>query len=72
MDDFQRLKVLLYQYILFKGDFYKQSAEEAFINLRSSKNVTSSDVLRFYSAQLKHEFFDDFQKEIADILSTFS
>lgn len=60
MDDFQRLKVLLYQYIMFKGDFYKKLAEDAFNNLRISKNITSSVVLRFYSAQLKHEFFEEF------------
>lgn len=71
MDDFQRLKVLLYQYILFKADFYKKLAEESSNNLRSSKNITSDDVLRFYSAQLKHEFFEEFFREVADILDSF-
>lgn len=71
MDNYERLKVVLYQYILFKGDFYKASAEDSLNRLRTSRNITSADIYKCYSAQLKHEFFDDFQKEIVDILSCF-
>lgn len=71
MDDFIRLKIMLYQYILFKGDFYKAAADDALDILRKKKYPSSDDVYRFYYARLKYEIFNDFQKEIADILDNF-
>lgn len=72
MDNYERLKVILYQYILFKADFYKSVSDELLNRLRTSKQISSDDLHSYYVAKIKSEFFEDFFKEIADILSFFN
>lgn len=39
MDNYERLRVVLYQYILFKGDFYKSLSDELLNRLRTSYHL---------------------------------
>lgn len=71
MNDLERLKVLLYQYILFKADFYKNRADSLLDSVRRKKYPSADDLHSLYLAQLKNEIFDDFFREIDDILRDF-
>lgn len=71
MSDFERLKVLLYQYILCKADFYKNRADSLFDSIRRKKHPSADDLHSLYLAQLKNEIFDDLFREIDDILRDF-
>ncbi len=71
MDDLERLKVLLYQYILCKADFYKNRADTLLFTVRSKKHPSADDLHSLYLAQLKNEIFEDLFREIDDILRDF-
>lgn len=71
MDDLERLKILLYQYVLFKADYYKNTADSLYDNLRVKKYPSADDFHLVYTAQLKNEIFDNFQREIIKIISDF-
>ena len=71
MDDLERFKVMLYQYILCKADFYKNRADSLLFTVRSKKHPSSEELQSLFLAQLKNEIFDDFFREIDDILRSF-
>ena len=71
MDDLERFKILIYQYILFKGDYYSNSAEVLYERVKIKKHPSADELHSLYIAQLKNEFFDDIQREIAKMLSEF-
>ena len=72
MDNYERLRVVLYQYILFKGDFYKSLSDDLLNRLRTSKHISSDDIHKYYVAKIQSEYFEEFYKEIDDILSLFN
>lgn len=71
MDDLERFKILIYQYILFKGDYYSNSAEVLYETVKTKKHPSADELHSLYIAQLKNEIFDDLQREIAKMLSEF-
>lgn len=71
MDDLQRLKILLYQYILFKSDYYKEQAEKAHYKLKVSKSISSDQFYDTYLAIIRYEMFEIVQRDISNILNSF-
>ncbi len=68
MDNYERLRILLYQYINFKGDYYKHQAKVATDKLQRSKCLSSSEFQDIYRALIVNEVFDIIQMDIYNIL----
>lgn len=69
MDDYQRLRILLYQYINFKGDFYKSKAKEATERLQRKKILSSNEYFNIIRDLLMFELFDTIQRDISSFLN---
>lgn len=57
MTEFERWKVLLYQYTLFKSDYYKELANQATRKLQSAKCLSLSEYEKIYRDLLSNEIF---------------
>lgn len=68
MDDYQRLKILLYQYTMFKGDFYQNNAKEATERLQRKKILSSDECYSIIRDLLMNELFDTIQRDILNLL----
>lgn len=69
MDDLERWKVLLYQYLLFKGDFYNQRAKDATERLqRSGRKLGSDEYVKIFSDLKTAEIFDKIFKDVCELL----
>ncbi len=66
-EELSRTRVLLYQYILHKGDFYRQQAKSSTERLQRSKYLTVADFERIYKDLLLDELFDIIQKDLCDL-----
>lgn len=63
------LKVLLYQYVLFKGSYYHKNALKAFDKLKRGKIPLQSDEYLFiYRDLLFSELFDSISDDLVSLL----
>lgn len=69
MNDYERLRVMLFQYLMFKGDRLKYNAELSADRLRTSKIINTSDYVQIYKEILKHELFEEIYDELYEIIS---
>ena len=61
-------RVLILEYLLFKGDFYHNEYKTAIHRLRTEKHLNSFDLERIYKAVLMDELFDSIQRDICRLL----
>ena len=60
-------RLLILQYLLHKGDFYRSNAKSAIEKLQGSKYLTTSELEQIYKAVLIDELFDEFQRDICKL-----
>lgn len=70
MDDYQRLRILLFQYTMFKGDFYREKAKEATRKLQRCKVLTSDEYYSILRDLIMDELFDTIQRDICSFLGS--
>lgn len=68
MDDYNWLRVRIYQYLMFKGDLFNQRAKDATIKLQRSKKLSVSEYAEIYNDLHNAELFDIIQREICGLL----
>lgn len=62
------LRIRIYQYIIFKGDYYHNKAKDATVKLQLSKCLTPSEFEQIYKALLLDELFDIIQMDLYNLL----
>lgn len=60
-------RLLILQYLLHKGDYYRYEAKKAIDKLRGSKYLTTADLEEIYKAVMRDEVFDEFQRDICKL-----
>lgn len=60
-------RLLILQYLLHKGDHYRNESKKALEKLRGSKYLTTADLEQIYKAVLIDELFDEFQRDICKL-----
>lgn len=60
-------RLLILQYLLHKGDYYRNNAKSAIEKLQGNKYLTTSDLEEIYKAVLIDELFDEFQRDICKL-----
>lgn len=68
MEDYQRCKIRLYQYLMARGDSLKMKAEQSVINLRKKKIPSESDLLNALQSIHDWEFFETIYAEILEYI----
>ena len=71
MNDLTRLKVSLYQYLMFKGDRLTDDAKHATDYLKKTKYLTSTEFHQIHKALIAKEIFDTIEKDIDNMLKLF-
>lgn len=61
--------LLIMQYLLHKGDYYRYEAKKAIEKLRTDKYLTSADLEEIYKAVRMDELFDSIQHDICRLLN---
>lgn len=64
----ERFKILVYQYMTFKADYYNQKAKSALAQLRYSKELSAEDLHQIYIDLLTSELFDKFVNELYNLI----
>lgn len=60
-------RLLILQYLLHKGDYYRNNAKFAIEKLQGNKYLSASDLEKIYKAVLIDELFDEFQRDICKL-----
>lgn len=68
MSDYERIKVLLYQYLMFKSDLYDELKLKATRKLQSTKKLSSAEFEQIYRDLLICELFDTISSDIYKLL----
>lgn len=68
MDEYQRLKIRLYQFLMARGDLLRLDAEKMIYDLKRTKHLTQSQIHHTYIALHDSEFFEQLFREITEIL----
>ena len=63
-----RIKVLIYQYVFYRGDLYKANAEIATAKLQRCKCLSSSEYQKIYKDLLTNEIFDTIATDLLNLL----
>ncbi len=67
-EELSRTRILIYQYIMFKGDRLRFEALQAIDKLKHSKKLTTEELEQIYRTLLRDELFEEFQKELCNLL----
>lgn len=67
-EELGRTRILIYQYIMFKGDKLRHEALQAVDKLKRSKKLSTADLEEIYRALLRDEVFEEFQRELINLL----
>lgn len=67
-EELSRTRILIYQYIMFKGDKLRHDAIKATDKLRLSKKLSTADLEQIYRTLLRDELFEEFQSELCSLL----
>ena len=67
-EELSRTRILIYQYIIFKGDKLHLEAVKATNMLRLSKKLSPADLEEIYRSLLRDELFEEFQHELCNLL----
>ncbi len=62
-------RLLILEYIIFKGDYYHNERNSAILKLRTEKNLHAIDLENIYKAVLMDELFDSIQRDICRLLN---
>lgn len=68
MDEYQRCKIRLYQYLMARGDSLKSAYESALYVLKSKKHLTRNDIENCLRAINDYEAFERFYREILEYI----
>lgn len=68
MDEYQRCKIRLYQYLMARGDSLKLKAEQSVYNLRSKKHPSEADLRKALQCVHDWEFFEIIYAEILEYI----
>ncbi len=68
MDEYERLKIRLYQFLMARGDLLRLDAEKMIYDLKRTKQITQSQIHHTYIVLHDSEFFEQLFREIIDIL----
>lgn len=60
-------RVRLYQYVLFKGDHYRDKAKQATEKFRKGKYLTAADFEQIYKDLLMNDLFDIISKDLCNL-----
>lgn len=71
LQDSDRKLVLVLQYLLNKGDLYRQKAQSAKEKLKRSKYLTSGQIYDYLLDLHNDELFDIIQSEISQLINDF-
>lgn len=64
-------RLLILQYLLHKGDYYRCNAKTALDKLRGSKYLSTAELEQIYKAVIMDELFDSIQRDIYLLLEIF-
>jgi hypothetical protein len=67
MTDYERFRIRLYQYILFKGDFFKNQAINSSNKVKSSRIIKSADLEQYKRHLLLHELFEELSQDLFNL-----
>lgn len=72
INDNEHLRILMYQYILFKGGYYDERSKNALNKLQTArKYLTSSDYVDIYRDILTAEIFRQISVDITRLLDLY-
>lgn len=72
INDYEHLRIVLFQYILFKGDFYDNLSKLALNKLqRTRKHLTSSEYVEIYRDLLTAEIFNQMALDLSRLLDLY-
>lgn len=63
-----RLKVIVYQYLFYRGDLYKANAELATVKLQRCKCLSASEYQKIYKDLLTNEIFDTITTDLLNLI----
>lgn len=69
-DDLSRTRILIYQYLMFKGDFYKNQAMHSLSKLKQKpfKDVSLSEIDKAHLDLEIHLAFESFASDLINLL----
>lgn len=71
-NELERLRILIFQYILFKGDFYDERSKTALYKLQHArKHLSSSEYVEIYRDFLTAEIFNQMAVDLSHLLDMY-
>lgn len=67
-EELTRTRILIYQYTMYKGDRLRREALQAIEKLKHSKRLTVEELEQIYRILLRDELFEEFQKDLCNLL----
>ena len=68
MDELNRIRVLIYQYTMFKTDYYEELAVQATRKLQTVKCLSASEYQKIYRDLLTYEIFDTMATDLLNLI----
>lgn len=68
MDEYQRCKIRLYQYLMARGDSLRLKSEQAVFNCMKQKHPSEADLFNAYKCIRDSEFFEMIYREILEYI----
>lgn len=66
--DSLQLRIMIYQYLMFKGDFYNQKRKQSFDKIKCCKTPSLSDLETFYRDSIMWDCFQRIESDIIGLI----